>query len=275
MRASIIFLWFVFRVTCFVSEREDDPTTSQPQPRAPSLAADLNGRVQDRTGIPGGDLTDLPEEYKAYCLALNTARTASNEALAASAQTDVSYAQLFANPERYRGQVIRFRGRLKRVRSMDPPAFLRDEVPLLYECGIFDEKRFGDHPMMAVVTELPPGVVVADDMEIPITIDGYFFKLWRYRAGDAWRDAPLLIARTIRPDPGTRSANADDTNHAFTRELVIGAIALFGLTVGLMIALSWWYRRGDARVRERMVARRRLEQGFQQDSLHDAPDGGG
>jgi hypothetical protein len=190
---------------------------------------------------------------------LNTARTTPTDVLARGARSDVSYPQLFADPEEFRGQVINLRGRLKRVRAMPAPSFIREDISTIYECGIFDARRYGDHPLIAAITELPADVEVSDDMEIPVEIDGYFFKIWRYRAGDAWRDAPLLIGRTLRVEPGAALQKSADTSTTFSKDLVIGSLLLFGITIGAISALSWWYRRGDSRIRERIAAKRGVD----------------
>src|SRR5262249_39498868 len=156
------------------------------------------GRVIDRRPIPSEDRIDPPEEVKAYCLALTTAHATSSEAFANSARRDLTYAHLFEEPEKYRGEVVHYQGRLKRVRQFDAPEFIRDYLPVIYECWLFDLKVYGANPLGVLVTELPRGVPVKEQLDIPVTVDGYFFKRWRYQAGDGWRDAPLLIGRTLR-----------------------------------------------------------------------------
>src|SRR5262245_18857581 len=102
--------------------------------------------------------------------------------------------------------------------------------------------------MVVVVSKLPLGVAVSEELDVPVTVNAYFFKKWRYEAGDGWRDAPLLIGRTLQIE-SVGVAPVDGISHLFSNDLVIGAIVLFGTTIGLMVALAWWYRRGDRRVR--------------------------
>src|SRR5262249_28697678 len=94
---------------------------SDGKPRAPRIVEDLAARVIDRRPIPSEDRIDPPEEVKAYCLALTTAHATSSEAFANSARRDLTYAHLFEEPEKYRGEVVHYQGRLKRVRQFDAP----------------------------------------------------------------------------------------------------------------------------------------------------------
>src|SRR5262249_3896549 len=149
--------------------------------------------------------------------------------------------------EHYRGEVVHYAGRLTRVLPLNAPKFIRGDIPVIYECWLFDLKVYGANPFCALVTELPPGISVEKKIDIPVTFDGYFFKRYRYKAGDGWRDAPLLIGRTLRVEAGAKLAPEDDVNLSFSKDLVAACIALFGITIGLMIALAWWYRRGDQR----------------------------
>jgi hypothetical protein len=242
--------------------------------RAPRVVEDLAGWVEDRTGFPEGDSAYPPDEYKAYCRTLRTARTVSDQAFSNSVNLGITYPHLFEQPEKYRGEVVRYRGRLKRVRTLDAPDLIRSEVPLIHECWIFDLKRYGANPYCAVVTELPAGVRAAEELDVPVTVDGYFFKRWRYKAGDTWRDAPLLIGRTLRLDSGARLAAEKPGEWTFTTEFLVGAFALFGATVGVIIALSWWYRRGDREIRERLAARQRARFELEGDAVEMPSENG-
>jgi hypothetical protein len=227
------------------------------KPRAQRLVEELAGRVADGKALPAGEASDQPEEYDAYCLALTFAHATPAEAFAEAAGPNVTYAHLFEEPEKYRGEVVRFRGRLKRVRRFDAPRKVRDEIPAVYECWMFDPVLYGANPLCAIVTELPDAVPVREEQDIPATVEGYFFKKYRYRAGDGWRDAPLLIGRTLRVDPDARVAPEGLGRGSFSREVVWGGAALAGVTLGAIFGLSYWYRTGDRRVRAAVAATRR------------------
>jgi hypothetical protein len=76
-------------------ESNTTPASSTDRPLAPRLVDDLAGRVEDRKPLPEGNPSDPPEEYKAYCLTLLTAKTNSVEAFANRARHGVAYVDLF------------------------------------------------------------------------------------------------------------------------------------------------------------------------------------
>src|SRR5206468_719352 len=98
---------------------------------------------------------------------------------------------------KYRGEVVRIEGRLKRVRDLGPtPALEADGIKHLYEGWVFSES-YREYSHCVLFTELPPDVPVAEQLDKRVSLEGYFFKVYRFRAGDSVRKAPLLIGRTI------------------------------------------------------------------------------
>src|SRR5260370_39616558 len=84
---------------------------------------------------------------------------------------------------------------------MEPPKYVRGEnygIGVIYEAWIFDKELRGANPVLVVITDLPQGVAVGEQMDIPVSFDAYFFKRYRYVAGDGTRECPMLIARTLQ-----------------------------------------------------------------------------
>jgi hypothetical protein len=239
--------WAIAYVSLAIAD--DSPA----KPPAPRLTDDLAGRVEDGRPLPDVDWTDPPEEAKAYCLALRTALATDGETLAKTARRDVTYAQLFNDPAKYRGEIIHVTGRLKRITAFDPPKLMTGEVPAIYECWLFDPEHLGENPICAVVAELPANLKPSADLNAPVSIDGYFFKRYRYKAQDGWRDAPLLIGRSLTVRTPNGAADQSEEFGRISRSLIWGITLLFAGTIGVLLAVAWWYRRGDARV-ARMLA---------------------
>ena len=72
-------------------------------------------------------------------------------------------------------------------------------------------KVFNDYPFVVCVPELPTNMETGDDIRVPISFSGFFFKLWAYRtqfmeemqtanAKPAMQLSPLLIGPTVVPD---------------------------------------------------------------------------
>ncbi|MBV9125387.1 MAG: hypothetical protein JO112_18685, partial [Planctomycetes bacterium] len=180
------------------------------------------------------------------------------EAFARSARKDLTYGHLYNDSQKYRGQVVHFRGQVYRIRKYDAPDYIWSQgVHDLYEGWIGDPELYGANPMCIVFTDLPPGLAVAEKFDSPpqVSFDGYFFKKFRYRAADKYEhDVPLLIGHG--PVLIQESSQGRSLGRAFTRFFFWAFTAII---VGLILVvggLTWWYRHGDSRVRSRVNASR-------------------
>jgi len=227
---------------------------SQTIPSAPSL--DLSGRVQDRRPIPSTQ--EDPREAAAYAEVLAAVQRTTPAALAKDARRDVTFAHLFEEPAKYRGQVIRVGGRLRRVRHFDAPKFIQDSYGIgkLYEGWLFETDVYGANPRCVIFTKRPEGIEVREDTDHRVAFDGYFFKRYRYQAGDGWRDAPLFIAPTLTL---TSSPSATDGSGLSIGTLATGFVGLIVATAATALVLGWWYCRGDRRLRARLRQGSRLK----------------
>ena len=216
---------------------------------APKL--NLAGRVRDRKPIPARQ--DDEEEALAYADTLAAARRSSALALTKAARRDLSYAQLWEEPEKYRGEIIHVEGRLRRLRSLDAPDFIASAygIAKIYEGWVFEPEIYGANPRCVLFTERPQGIEAREELDEHVAFDGYFFKLYRYRAGDGWRDAPLFMAHSLkkilRPGRGKESMAAFSSG-----QLATAFLTVLAATAVLVAGLAWWYRRGDHRVRSHL-----------------------
>jgi hypothetical protein len=171
---------------------------------------------------------------------------------------------LFRNPVKYRGHVVHFDGKLKKLRRFDPQAMAEQAgVENYYEGFLIpNNDAFENDPVFIVFTDLPKGLQTAEKMDVEVGFSGYFFKIFRYTAADTKdqkkdRLAPLLIGRTVTLTPVAAPAAVEapvDTNWpVWLGPLFFGAI---GLTVGTLFMLGYWYRSGDRHVRGRVTAAR-------------------
>lgn len=192
------------------------------------------------------------DEAVAFDYVVNFASRVPTEAFARSARRDRTFAQLLG-PEaaRYRGEVVRIEGRLKRIRDIGPtPGLEADGVKHLYEGWIFSE-LYKDYSYCVLFSELPPGVPAAESLDKHVEFDGFFFKVYRFQAGDGQRRAPLLIGRTLIPL--TTTSVMPLTPLISAAPVVIGLVAA-SLAAALLLAL--WLGRVDAKARARIRAAR-------------------
>jgi hypothetical protein len=214
---------------------------------------DLLGGVEDRA--PVRNVAENYNEFQAYHYLLIKAHSTPEPVLARAARHDLTYAHLFEEPAKYRGQIVHLEGRLKRLRRFDATATAaRQGVATLYEGWIYDE-RYYYNPFCVIVSELPSSIGIGEKVEYPVAFDGYFFKRYRYKAGDGWRDAPLLIGRTLHLTEA--AAASGDGDVPLPHLLLVAVIGVVGLTLILGFGLLWWFGRGDRQVRSSLDSARR------------------
>lgn len=230
---------------------EEAPEPDNPPPSAPKL--DLQDkRVEDRAPIRS--MKENREEFLAYCDAVMTARFTPAAAFTKSARRDLTFAHLFEQPKRYRGEVAHVEGRMRRLRHLEADSFLWSQgVQDLYEGWIFDFNLYGAQPVCVLFTDLPSGMSVGEQTDYPAAFDGYFFKRYRYEGADKrWHDTALLIGHEpiLVADPAPSSRGTLSATFRWTVVAIVAAI------IGLIGGLGWWYRQGDRRVRAQVSASR-------------------
>jgi hypothetical protein len=227
--------------------------------RAPELRAALLRRVKDSTGLM---IDNNAIETEAYCEALYKASLVSLGAFANSARRDLTVAHLLNEPKEHRGQVIHFEGEVRRIRRMSPPAMLVAEgFSDLYECWVFDTKRYGANPVCLVCSELPAGVEPGEQLSLGASFDAYFFKRYRYVSGDSKpgqaRLAPLFLGRSfVLTRPIVAAGTEEDGFALGTKTILVLFLGVVLAAFVLIFAGHWWYQRADRRVQARVRAAR-------------------
>jgi hypothetical protein len=190
------------------------------------------------------------DEASSYDYLLVTAHKTDQSELAKVARRDISFVHLLEEPEKYRGEIVHIEGKLRRLRRFDATALATKEgVPVLYEGWIFPEGAFAN-PYCVIMSEVPEGMKVGDKVDYKVAFDGYSFKVYRYKAGDGNRIAPLLIGRGItllEPALVTQPAGVG-IGDRFT----IAILSILAGTVVLALGLGWWYRQGDRKILGRL-----------------------
>ncbi len=143
----------------------------------------------------------------------------------------VTYAQLFRQPDAYRGRIVSIAGVVRRVSPIDLPktstAFRR-----YYQAWLWPT----DNPSSPVVVyclelpqDFPTGMEIAEQAEVT----GFFFKRWAYQAGDGLRTAPEILARSLQWQ--RRPSIAAEPAASWTIPLALAASALLAIFVAWLI----------------------------------------
>jgi hypothetical protein len=143
--------------------------------------------LSDRAPIAA---TDMP----AYWRAMKWSRAQPFETLEQRAAKNVRYAQLWERPEEFRGKLVQLRLHVRQVFTYPAPKNSAG-VETVYEArGNTDESK--SHPYVVVLSELPVGMPIGNNLNEEAVFVGYFLKLLSYTdALGTPRAAPLLAGR--------------------------------------------------------------------------------
>lgn len=221
-------------------------TGQEPTEKSAAIDKDLLSGVED--GAPIRNADENYAENRAYNYLLVQSRKLGAADLRAQARTDLTFVHLWEEPAKYRGQLITLRGRLRRLVRYDPtPLAAKQGVPDLYEGWLYADGNFSN-PFCILASEIEPGLQPGQKMDREVTFTGYFFKKYRYPAGDGWRDAPLLIGRSIE-----LTREAAEPVPALIGSMYVPAIfGVLGVTIVVVLAVVWRLRSSDRKVRERL-----------------------
>ncbi len=203
--------------------------------------------------VKDGEPIRSGEEGLAFCEALVKAHQTSDQAFSQSATRGLTYANLFSEPQLHRGKVVHFEGLLRRLSRFEPPAETKlDGVKDQYEGWMFDPERYGAHPVCVIFTDLPAGLEPGDRLDARVSVDGYFFKRYRYKSADGTRDAPLLISRTLMLKQAPSKPDSEEGGF-FSGFMAVTFMAALGGVFLLALLLTLWYRRSDRQVQQRLM----------------------
>jgi len=224
-----------------------------------------DARLRDGKPMPniiGKAPDEIPKAYRSFINLYNEALVhafwtpADIFAKSAKENEHVTFAHMYTQTDKYRGKVIHLEGRLGMLRKYDnvPPGARDKGVLELYEGWIF-LPTMKSHPACVVFPILPEGLRPFEAGQPGagrrVAFDGYLIYLYRYTSGkEKDLNTPFLIGPTVKllgPAPA-----ADDKPMVSPR-LLYGFVIFVGVVVLVVIGLSWWFRRGDQRVRKHLA----------------------
>jgi hypothetical protein len=245
-------------------------TSGRAQEMDPGFKTDLLDRVVDGEGMLPARWQNR-EEVLAYEKLVLHARQFPVAVLSKAARRDLRLPMLLGpDKARYRGNLVHLEGSLRLLEPMELSAGLTgmaEGLTNVYRGWIaLDGYKDDLGPVLCAVdfTELPPGLTPVNAVDRHVGVDGYFFKVMKYdtrelapggvsdRApeGRVARLAPLFVARTVQPL--AVAAESSGSLWEVPAAVVVGVVLLVAASAGAWIAVSWWLRREDARVRARL-----------------------
>jgi hypothetical protein len=122
---------------------------------------------------------------------------------------------------------------------------------------------------------LPDKLAPSEEMDLGVKFDGYLIYLYRYHAAKGNLKTPLLIGPTVQV--ANQAPAADRSPSPVSGGLLYLIFGFLGLVVLLVVGLSWWFRRGDRKVRDHLAqlrAQRTIEM-LDQEQAVDRPESNG
>ena len=213
----------------------------------------LEAAKHPQTGLLSRNIR--PEEAAGYFAILNHARQLPQAELKAAAKTFQqerlavvkrdpafrfyfrepnaefpTFVDLHRNPAAYHGQLVTFRGHLRRLVSYpageNPHGFKQLHEAWLYVDGA------QQNPVVVVCSEVPENIPTGTDILVDlVSATGYFFKRYGYedRAGQP-RFAPLILATRLEWSPPRKRSDVFSSERLFGMTLLVAAVG----------AAMWW-----------------------------------
>jgi hypothetical protein len=173
-----------------------------PHNRQSADAADgdrlLGVRAEDLEGVRD-DTRSTREEQACSLRLLDILNRTPAAAIRQASLGPVAYAQLFRQPDYYRGRLVTVSGIVRRATRV---ALIRNDYGIkeYYQVWLWPS----DNPTAPIVVyclRLPKGFPTGDELAEQSELTGLFFKRWAYQAQDAIRTAPALLARDLQWQP--------------------------------------------------------------------------
>ena len=159
------------------------PVEPPPPPTAKELNKDLLKYLEDDARVRNED--ENPDEARAYDYVVGFANRVPLDSFRSTARLDITFAHMLGEESyKYRGEVVHVRGQLKRIVDIGPTKGLKAEgIDHLYEAWLMSDVYRG-YSYCVLFTELPPGLELSEKLDQPAEFDAYFFKIYRFTAGD-------------------------------------------------------------------------------------------
>lgn len=152
------------------------------------------------------------------------------------ARTDVSFTNLQAEPEAFRGKLIRFEGEALRILPINGS---ENQYGLenFYEAWV-RTRESGNDLYRVVFLNPDDEISLGENVVLPVTVTGIFFKRQGYNSVNGQNVAPLVLANQLTRTQFLPSEVPDESMAPY----VIGFATFVGLSAVIAV---WFYSRGD------------------------------
>jgi hypothetical protein len=150
----------------------------------------LLSEVTDRTRL-------VPDQARVMHHLLAVLNKASLEEIEAASEGNVTFLQLYRQPEEYRGRIVTIKGQIRRAFRVEfDDKYNEFGFDGYWKLWVFYE---GDSRMPIVVyaLDMPEGFKAREKMSDDIELTGFSFKVWPYYVQESgkWHTAPIVLTK--------------------------------------------------------------------------------
>jgi hypothetical protein len=138
-------------------------------------------------------------EHEAFFHLLELLDINDEATLKRSSSGQIAFVQMFEQPDQYRGQIVTLEGTVHRATRL-PATKNEHGIEHYYQLWLQPYDAPGN-PLVIYVLDLPERFPIGEQVLEDIRCEAFFFKRWAYRAQDAIRSTPLLLAKNVRWTP--------------------------------------------------------------------------
>jgi hypothetical protein len=206
---------------------EVEGSRAPPVSRNPPVTPFTEGKKPDRNVLDQFEDGSRHLAAGPYYHLLHLARRSRPEWLEAEARSDLLPVNIMEEPERYRGELVRLKGRVRRIvrseASENPEGIVEQ-----FESYLFDTD-FHPRPVVVITPEAPGGLAPAQDLVENVETVGYFLGLWRYEVkGGKVAQAPVFMAAGMKVRESPRFSAPQVSLPAGLAILLMTLLALLG-----------------------------------------------
>jgi hypothetical protein len=223
----------IYQVASPVDPNGSLPAIPDPLPEAerPKLPIDTEKLevIRDNTSFK-------KVEHEALFHLFDVLRSTPDEKLQQASGGNVTWIQLFNQPNVYRGEPITLVGRVQRVTLLSTP---KNDLGFQKYYQLWLLPRDTKDRLIAIYClELPEDFPVEMKINEPIVLTGLFFKRWVYMGQKDLELAPVVLARSFEWIPPPEEPPSDPNRWRRTMAIMI-AVAI---VVSMGIFLFWHFR---------------------------------
>ncbi|MFI4873704.1 MAG: hypothetical protein ACIALR_00075, partial [Blastopirellula sp. JB062] len=164
---------------------------AQLTPGEPTIGPELLAEIRD-------DTVFRQAEFAAWRDIFLTLQKMPGDALTPAQAEPVQFAQLYRQPDEYRGKLVAISGVIKRVVRVEAE---REEIGVDHLWQIWLFSGADANPTVIYSLELPDQFPVGLKIDQPATAVGVFFKRWIYKGEGGVYTAPLLLSKNLAWSP--------------------------------------------------------------------------